>query len=161
MKKSYIIGIAGGVRGVNAEDVALVRIDRRENASGRVGVQFFRFPVFGTDERDGEVIRGGGVDLTVGDRLLQNLNRGVGVAGAVKRPAERREVIAVVRLLLDVARRVLNGSFALLDVVLFAEREREPGDRFGVERILTDDFLERRLGLRIVGAEERDLAVNL
>ena len=113
------------------------------------------------DERDGEVIRGRGVDLAVGDRLLQSLNRGVGFAGAVKRPTERREIIAVVRLLLNVARRVLNGAFSLFGVVLFAEREREPGDRLGVERILTDGFLERRLGLRIIGAEERDFAVNL
>ena len=52
-----IIGIAGGVRSVNAEDVALVRIDRRENTPGRVGGEFLRFPVFGTDERDGDVNR--------------------------------------------------------------------------------------------------------
>ena len=35
----------------------------------RLGLSLF-------NERDGEVIRGRGVDLTVGDGLLQNLNRG-------------------------------------------------------------------------------------
>ena len=56
-RRFNIVGIAGGVRSVNAEDVALARIDRRKPDPGRVGSEFLRFPIFGTGERDNDVSR--------------------------------------------------------------------------------------------------------
>ena len=49
-----ILGIARRVRSVNAENIALGRVDRSETATGRVGFVFRRFPVRGADERDGD-----------------------------------------------------------------------------------------------------------